>query len=173
MDNNWYIIKTQSGKEVSVANRLREEKERGNLMGKIESVLLPFQTTLDIRNGKKLEKEKVMFKGYVFVESNDTSSLKEELNHIKGASGFLKSRSGEIEKLNRKDIDRMLGIGKDTPVFNENMFIVGQEVSIIGGSFKNMKGTVDKILNEKIDLTVCIFDREMNIQVNKNQITKI
>lgn len=172
MDKNWYIIKTQSGKEISVADRLNEEKESGNLIGKIGTVLLPLQTTLEIKNGKKVEKEKVMFKGYVFVETNDTPSLKEELNHIKGASGFLKSRSGEVEKMNRKDIDRMLGVKKEISALDENIFKVGQEVSIIGGSFKNMKGKIDKILNEKVNLTVCIFDREMNIEVKKDQISK-
>ena len=172
--SNWCIIRTQSGREKSVAERLERERNDGDLFGKINKILVPTEHVLSIKDKKTVKKEKILYRGYVFVEVYDIGTLKDSLNMIKGASGFLKSRSSEVEKLRQSEIDNMIGVQKDNNEKDiENLYIVGEEVTITDGPFNSMKGTIDKIVNDKIKLSVLIFGRKTSVDLNIDQISKV
>ena len=65
----WYVVRAQANREKSVAERLIKESEKGDLQGKLGQVIVPMEKSFFLKNGKKVMREKVMFPGYVFVET--------------------------------------------------------------------------------------------------------
>ena len=58
---NWYVVRAISGKEHKVKNYIETEISRLGLGEFVEEVLVPTEKVVQIRNGKKINKEKVYF----------------------------------------------------------------------------------------------------------------
>jgi transcriptional antiterminator NusG len=169
----WYIIRSQTNKERSVAEKILNESERGEFINKINTVLVPTENTFYMKNGKKIKRERVMFPGYIFIETNAIGELKYYLRGINGASGFLTNRAGEIEELTELEINKMLGIQKEMANKDvEDPFIVGEDVKIIDGPFSSMIGKIENIDGQKVKLNVPIFGRLTPLELTLNQIDK-
>ena len=72
----WYIVRSASNREKSVAEKMQKEGETGDLMGKIGRVIVPVEKSFHLKNGKKVQREKVMYPGYIFIETNAVGELK-------------------------------------------------------------------------------------------------
>ncbi|NCV85214.1 MAG: hypothetical protein EBW14_04905 [Oxalobacteraceae bacterium] len=55
--------------------KILKESERGLLSGKIGQVVVPMEKTVNVRNGKKVMREKVLYPGYIFVETSAIGEL--------------------------------------------------------------------------------------------------
>lgn len=173
-NEKWYIVRTMSNREKSVSEKIVNELEKGDLIGKVSKVVVPTENTYYMKNGKKVKCEKIMFPGYIFVESAAPAELKEFLKGVNGASGFLTSRSGEIQALSESEVNRMLGIQEEAKKKDIiNPFIISEEVKIIDGPFSTMKATIEEINGEKVKLTVSIFGRKTPLDLNIYQISKM
>lgn len=173
-NNKWYIVRAQSNREKSVSEKINSESEKGELIGKVSKVMVPTENSFYMKNGKKVVREKIMFPGYIFVESSAPAELKEYLKGVNGASGFLTSRSGEIQALSELEVNRMLGIqeeAKNKDIINP--FIVSEEVQIIDGPFSTFKAIIEELNGEKVKLAVSIFGRKTPIELNIYQIVKV
>lgn len=172
-NNKWYIVRSQSNREKSVSEKILNESQKGDLTGKVSQVIVPSENSYYMKNGKKVKREKIMFPGYIFVESSAPAELKEYLKGVNGASGFLTSRSGEIQALSEVEVKRMLGIQEEAKTKDiVNPFIVSQEVQIIDGPFATFKAIIEELNGEKVKLSVSIFGRKTPIELNIYQIVK-
>jgi len=172
-DMKWYVVRTQGNREKSVAEKINKEGENGDLIGKIGQVLVPLEKSMFLKNNKKVEKETIMFPGYIFMETNSLGELKYFLKGVKGATGFLAERNGDIQSLTETEVNKM--IGKQTESMNkkiDNIFTVGEEVTINEGPFATMKATIDKIEDQKVILVVSIFGRKTPLTLEMHQIDK-
>ena len=168
-DMKWYVVRTQGNREKSVAEKINKEGENGDLIGKIGQVLVPLEKSMFLKNNKKVEKETIMFPGYIFMETNSLGELKYFLKGVKGATG----RNGDIQSLTEAEVNKM--IGKQTESMNkkiDNIFTVGEEVTINEGPFATMKATIDKIEDQKVVLAVSIFGRKTPLTLEMHQIDK-
>lgn len=86
---NWYIVRAQSNREKSVSERIIKDGETGDLMGKIGRVIVPTEKSFHLKNGKKVQREKVMYPGYIFVETNAVGELKYYLKGVNEQLVFL------------------------------------------------------------------------------------
>lgn len=172
-DMKWYVVRTQGNREKSVAEKINKEGETGDLVGKIGQVLVPLEKSVYLKNNKKVEKETIMFPGYIFMETNSLGELKYFLKGVKGATGFLAERNGDIQSLTEAEVNKM--IGKQTESMNkkiDNIFTVGEEVTINEGPFATMKATIEKIEDQKVILAVSIFGRKTPLTLEMHQIDK-
>lgn len=172
-DMKWYVVRTQGNREKSVAEKINKEGENGDLTGKIGQVLVPLEKSVFLKNNKKVEKETIMFPGYIFMETNSLGELKYFLKGVKGATGFLAERNGDIQSLTELEVNKM--IGKQTESMNkkiDNIFTIGEEVTINEGPFATMKATIDKIEDQKVVLAVSIFGRKTPLTLEMHQIDK-
>lgn len=172
-DMKWYVVRTQGNREKSVAEKINKEGENGDLIGKIGQVLVPLEKSMFLKNNKKVEKETIMFPGYIFMETNSLGELKYFLKGVKGATGFLAERNGDIQSLTETEVNKM--IGKQTESMNkkiDNIFTVGEEVTINEGPFATMKATIEKIEDQKVILAVSIFGRKTPLTLEMHQIDK-
>jgi transcriptional antiterminator NusG len=170
----WYIVRAQSNRERSVSERIIKDGIGGDLMGKIGRVIVPTEKSFHLKNGKKVQREKVMYPGYIFVETNAVGELKYYLKAVNGASGFLTSRGGVIQSLTQTEVDRMLGVQKEKEEVAElfDHFIIGESVKVLDGPFTGFTGTVESIKDQKVKVEVMIFGRKNLVELSSLQIEK-
>ena len=72
-DKKWYVVRAISGQENKIKTYIDNEVKRMNLGNFVEEVIVPTQKVVQIRNGKKVSKEKVYFPGYIMVKANPVS----------------------------------------------------------------------------------------------------
>lgn len=173
-DMKWYVIRTQSNREKSVAERLTKESERGELIGKIGEVLVPLEKVVQInKEGKRVQKDKIMLPGYIFLQTNSLGELKYFLKGVKGTSGFLTERNGSIESLTEEEVNKMIGRHRDNSISESLTFMVGEDVIINDGPFSSMKATIEEIKEQKVKLSVSIFGRKTPLTLELSQINKM
>ena len=61
----WYVIRAIGGQENKVKSYIESEITRLGMTDYVERVLVPTEKVIQIRNGKKVHKERVYFPGYV------------------------------------------------------------------------------------------------------------
>ena len=69
MEKKWYVLKALSGQEKKVKEQIESEVVHRNLQEYVSQVLIPTEKIYQIRNGKKISKERTFFPGYVLVEA--------------------------------------------------------------------------------------------------------
>lgn len=170
----WYVVRSQSNRERSIAERLANEGAVGDLMGKLGRVIVPIENSFYLKNGKKVKREKVKFPGYIFIETNAVGELKYFLKGMNGAQGFLTSRAGDILPLTQTEVNRMIGDQQKAKeeVEPEVRFIVGEEVKILDGPFNTFAGKIEQVNGEKVKVAVSVFGRITLIELGVNQIDK-
>ena len=57
----WYVVRAISGKENKVKTYIESEIERNNLTSYVSQILIPTEKVYQIRNGKKISKERSFF----------------------------------------------------------------------------------------------------------------
>ena len=169
----WYIVRAQSNRQKSVAERIIKDAGK-ELVGKIGQVIVPTEKSFHLKNGKKVQREKVMYPGYIFVETNAIGELKYYLKGFTGATGFLTNRGGDIQSLSQLEVDRMLGVQKqkEETIEMSNQFLPGEDVKVLDGPFANFIGTVESMKDQKVKVEVLIFGRKNIIELNSLQVEK-
>jgi transcription termination/antitermination protein NusG len=172
LEMKWYIIRTQSNRERSISERIKSESEKGDLMGKVRKIIVPIENTFYMKNGKKIKREKVLYPGYIFIETNAIGELKYYLRGVNGASGFLTDRGGKIQELSLTDVNRMIGIQEELSKEVEIPFVVGEQIKICDGPFSTLSATIEHIDGDKVRVSVPFFGRTTPLELNINQIDK-
>ena len=169
-EKQWYVVNTYSGHESKVAEKLDMRIQSMNMQDYIFRVIVPEVTETEITDGKKKEKVKKLFPGYVLVEMIMTDEAWYVVRNTPGVTGFLGS-SGKGAKpfpLKKSDIDnifKIMGISdkKVTVDLNE-----GDKVKITDGPFKLMLGKVLEIdkENSKATVSIDLFGQETTVEVS-------
>lgn len=169
----WYIVRSQSNRERSVAEKLRKESEK-TLINKVGRILVPIEKSFFLKNGKKVSREKVMYPGYIFVETNSVGELAYFVKGCDGATSILSHKNGDPQVIKNAEVDRMLGIEKETQQKQETTgkFIVGEEIKIMDGPFSGFVGKIESILDQKAKVAVLIFGRQNIVELGLMQLDK-
>ena len=172
---NWYVIRTQNQREKSVAEKIEKQSETGDLMGKVGRVIVPSEPYFVIKNGKKVQKERIKFPGYIFVQTNAIGELKYFLRGTNGASGFLTNRAGDVVPLSNSEVSRMIGeyeSAKEVNLDDTISYVPGEEVTILEGPFNTFHGKVESVKGDKVKVEVSVFGRVSLIELGILQIDK-
>lgn len=175
----WYVVKAIGGQENKVKNYLENEIARLKISDYIETVLVPTEKVVQIRNGKKYNKERVYFPGYVIINANLSGEIPHIIKSIPGVIGMLgDERGGDPVPLRKAEINRMLGKVDELAIANENVVIpfnLGETVKVIDGAFNGFEGTIEKINEEKrkLEVMVKIFGRKTPLELSYMQVEKI
>jgi transcriptional antiterminator NusG len=170
--HKWYVIKVQANKEKSVSEKLKSEIEINKLERSVLNILVPTEKTFFMKDGKKTSREKIMYPGYIFIETNALGEIKQMLRDL-SAGGFLKTKSGEIEALKQSEIDNILGKISEKSDEEKKSYIINEEVKIIDGPFNGFKGKISDIRDTKVFVGVSIFGRVNNMELRIEQIEKL
>jgi len=175
----WYVVRAIGGQENKVKTYIENEIARLGLSDYVDQVLVPTEKVIQIRNGKKINKEKVYFPGYIMIEANLSGELPHVIKSVTGVIGFLgETKGGEPVPLRKSEVNRMLGKVDELAVQNENVaipYVMGETVKVIDGPFNGFDGTIEKINEEKrkLEVMVKIFGRKTPLELSYMQVEKI
>jgi len=178
-DKKWYVVRSVSGQENKIKSYIETEISRLNLEEYIEQVLVPTEKVIQIRNGKKINKERVYFPGYIMIQANLSGEIPHIIRAINGVIGFLgEVKGGEPVPLRQSEVNRMLGKVDELAVQDESIkipFIIGETVKVIDGPFNGFNGNVEKINEEKrkLEVMVKIFGRKTPLELSYMQVEKV
>ena len=175
----WYVVRAIGGQENKVKTYIENEVARLGLSDYVDQVLVPTEKVIQIRNGKKVNKERVYFPGYIMVEAYLSGELPHVIKSVTGVIGFLgETKGGDPVPLRKAEVNRMLGKVDELAVQNENVaipYIKGETVKVIDGPFNGFDGTIEKINEEKrkLEVMVKIFGRKTPLELSYMQVEKI
>ena len=174
----WYVVRAVSGKEKKVKDFIELEISRHKLDDYVGQVIIPTEKVYQIRNGKKISKEKNFFPGYVFIEADLVGELPHIIKGVTNVIGFLGAKKGgDPLPLRESEVNRMLGRVDELADSDEELnipFIVGESVKVIDGPFNNFTGLIEEINEEKKKLKVMvkIFGRKTPLELSYMQVEK-
>ncbi len=179
-DKKWYVVRAVSGQENKIKTYIENEIARLGLGDFVEEVLVPTEKVVQIRKGKKVNKEKVYFPGYIMIKANLSGEVPHIIKSITNVIGFLgETKGGDPVPLRQSEVNRMLGKVDELNVeADANIaipFNVGETVKVIDGPFNGFDGTIEKINEEKrkLEVMVKIFGRKTPLELSYMQVDKI
>jgi len=170
----WYVVHAYSGREVQVAQQLRQRVESMGLEDQVLEILIPTQEKIEVRSGQKQKVKEKIFPGYLLVKMvlNDNSWL--TVRTTNGITGFVGvgDKPTPLDESEVKAIQDFIKLA--APKFKAK-FSVGEAVKIVDGPFADFLGTIESIDEEKgkVKVLVSIFGRETPVELDFLQVSKI
>ena len=170
----WYIVHTYSGYENKVKVNLEKRIEYMNMADKIFRIEVPQKTVVQMKAGKKQEKEEKVFPGYVLVEMIMDEDSWYVVRHTSGVTKFVGSakrpipaRDSEIKKIINRSTSTSQKIELDVKA--------GDKVRITSGPFADFIADIIEVYPDKSKLraNVSIFGRETPVELEYKQINKL
>ena len=172
---NWYIVQSHSSFENKVAQLIKEEAEKAKVAEKIEEIVVPTHDVTEVKRGKRVQRKRKYFPGYVLIKSEMDNNLYHKIKGIKKVSGFLGSKGIPVP-VSDKEIEKILGQIKDGVAQPKSSieYAVGEKVQVIDGPFASFSGLVEDIDEEKsrLKVSVSIFGRPTPVDLEYNQVEK-
>ena len=146
------------------------------LAANVGQILLPTEKYAQLRNGKRVVKEKLFLPGYVLVEANLQGEMAHTLRFIPNVLGFLGGLDNPTP-VKQSDINRILGTAEETVIKSEEIsvpFLVDEAVKVTDGPFSGFSGIIEEVNAEKRKLKVMvkIFGRKTPLELGYNQVEK-
>ncbi len=175
----WYVVRAVSGQENKIKSYIESDIARLGLSDFVEEVLVPTEKVIQIRNGKKVNKERNYFPGYIMIKANLSGEVPHIIRSITNVIGFLgETKGGEPVPLRKAEINRMLGKVDELSVQSENVLIpfkIGETIKVIDGPFNGFNGNIEKVNEEKrkLEVMVKIFGRKTPLELSYMQVEKV
>ena len=176
----WYVVRAIGGQENKVKAYIETEIARLGLSDFVSQVIVPTEKVIQIKDGKKINKEKVYFPGYIMIQANLSGEIPHIIKSITNVIGFLgETKGGEPVPLRQTEVNRMLGkVDELSLEADQNVvipFTKGETVKVIDGPFNGFDGTVENINKEKrkLEVMVKIFGRKTPLELSYMQVDKI
>ena len=147
---NWYIVQSHSSFENKVAGLIKEEADKAKISEKFEEIIVPTHDVTEVKRGKRIQRKKKYFPGYVLIKSEMDNNIYHMIKNIKRVSGFLGSKGIPVP-VSDKEIEKILGQIKDGVAQPKSgiEYSVGEKVQVVDGPFASFSGMVEEIDEEK------------------------
>ena len=170
----WYVLHTYSGYEENVSRNLKQRIESMDMEDKIFDVLIPTETKIKIKNGKRKTVKEKIFPGYVLVNMIVTDASWYVVRNTPNVTGFVGSGTTPTPVSEEEIKSLMKRMGQEDPEFKIDIQ-VGELVKITDGPFKDYEGKISEVDESrgKAKVLVNMFGRETPVELDFLQIKKI
>ena len=86
---NWYIVQAYSGFEKKVADSIKDVMVKSSMETNLGEVLVPTHKVTEVKKGKRTQKQKKYFPGYILVKLDLNKQIYHKIKNIQKVSGFL------------------------------------------------------------------------------------
>lgn len=173
-ERHWYAIHTYAGYENAVSRNLRQRIDSLGMQDKIFNVLVPTETKIKVKSGKRVEEEEKVYPGYILVDMIVTDDSWFMVRNTPRVTGFVGSGVHPVP-LTQKEVDQLLGCMESGTVKHEINLVPEDAVKISDGPFKDLEGKVSEVDTErgKVKVLVSMFGRETPVELDFLQVKKI
>jgi transcriptional antiterminator NusG len=175
-EKKWYVVNTYSSYENRAKASLLERAKSRGLADQIGEVLIPTEQVVEISKGKRTERSRKNFPGYILVEmelNSDTWHLVKDTPKITGFIGH----ATNPPPLPPHEVARILNQieqGQKEPTLIQ-AFSEGDSIKVTDGPFSNFNGRVEQVDEERkrLKVLVQIFGRDTPVELEFSQVEKI
>ena len=174
MVHNWYSLRVISGKEKVVEQNIVYESRENNIEQMIDEVFVPFEKVIELKNNKKVVKEKMFFPGYILIKMHMNKKSKYVIENINGVMSFVGPKGKFPIPLRDAEIKRIFGEverqeGREVMV---TPFKKDDYVKVIAGPFIDFSGTVEEVNDDKqkVKIVISIFGRLTPVELDYFQV---
>ncbi len=178
-DFKWYVVKSVSGKEKKTKEYIQSEIGRAGFESQVENILIPTEKVIQIRKGKKINKDRIFFPGYIMIKADLRGEILHVIKMTPNVIGFLgETKGGDPIPLRESEVVRMLGQEDKfsmNKTYDQIPFLVGETIKVIDGPFNGFNGSIEKVNQEKqkLEVIVKIFGRKTPLELSYMQVEKI
>lgn len=177
LEKNWYVLRAIGGKEKKVKELIESEMANTDLGKYVDQVLIPTEKVYQIRNGKKISKERNYFPGYILIEAALVGEVPHTLRNLTNVIGFLGDGGALPTPLRLSEVNRILGKVDQLADTDEEIVIpyfVNETVKVIAGPFNGFSGIIEEVNEEKKKLKVMvkIFGRKTPLELGFMDVEK-
>lgn len=169
----WYVIQVMSG----------EEHEKEQLFKKLilnrdgrtcDKIFVPMYVRKKRYQGKWHEEQKVLFPGYIFVDTSDIELFCQYLAKVPGFKKVLRD-ADEIAPITEEEKDYLLSMMDEHYIVQISVgYLIGDKICITEGALKNYQGSIYRIDRHRrtAQLMVNLFGRQTKVEVGLEVIQK-
>ena len=178
IEKKWYVVRAISGQEKKIKEILEAEIAAEGLQHYVGQILIPVEKVFQIRNGKKVSKERNLFPGYIYLEAALIGEVPHVVRNATGVIGFLGAKKrGEPMAVRQNEMNRILGVIDEMADTEEEINIpykIGELVKVTDGPFNGFNGSIEEVNEEKKKLKVMvkIFGRKTPVELGYLQVEK-
>ena len=172
---NWYIVQAYSGFEKKVADTIKDVMSKSSLETSLGEVLVPTHKVTEVKKGKRTQKQKKYFPGYILVKLDLNKQIYHKIKNIQKVSGFL-GPEGKPVPVSENEVKKIMNQISETET-NPSAgisFEIGEKVRVCDGPFASFSGLVEEIDEDKsrLKVSVSIFGRPTPVDLEYNQVEK-
>src|SRR5271157_1240930 len=175
-NKHWYVVKVQSGREESIKEAIERRVKIDGLQDSFGQVIIPVEKVTEMRNNKRVVKERKLYPGYLMVNVEFNDRILYLFRETSGVGDFV---GGGLNKppqpMKPQEVERLLITqGQESPglVPQKSKFDKGDKVKVKDGTFAGMEGEVKEVLEAKGTLRVelTIFGRPVSVELEYWQV---
>lgn len=175
MPKTWYAVHTIAGHENKVRDVLtRRAQVEGFWQRDIYDILIPTERELTTRNGKRVERDRKVFPGYILVQMALTDETLKLVKSTSGVTGFVQSGNKPVplEEYEVRRIMTNLETSQEAPKVNWQK---GDAIRVIEGPFSDFAGKIEEVNaeREKLKVLINIFGRDTPVELEFSQVEKM
>jgi transcriptional antiterminator NusG len=175
-NKHWYVVKVQSGREESIKESIERRVKIEGLEDYYGQIVIPVERVTEMRNGKRVHKERKLYPGYLMVEVEYNDQILYLFRETSGVGDFV---GGSVHRapppMSDREIERMLHgqqKGAETKteegkvVYTKPRFGSGDRVKVTDGTFAGMEGEVKELHEQKgsVSVELTIFGRPVQVE---------
>jgi len=171
----WYVVKVQSGREEAVKEALERRVRVEGLEEAIGRIIIPVEKVAQVRNGRRVERTRKLFPGYLMCEVAIDDRVLALLHEIPGISDFVRSGDTPVP-LSPAEVDRLVaGQSEDQVSVILPDFEPGDRVRILSGTFAQMEGEVAEILADTghVRVRLVILSRPVTLDLEAGEVLQL
>ena len=176
MTARWYVVHVHSTFEHKIAEHIKEKAAMKGLSKKFEEILVPTEEVVDIKDGKKVSKEKRLFPGYMLIRMEMTDETWRLVSDNAKVTGFLGAgqRPSPVSKVEAERLIAQMEEGVNSPRALVEFFI-GEPIRVVDGPFAGFDGVVEELdaAHARLKVTVKIFERNTPVDLEYRQVEKV
>lgn len=177
----WYALHVLSGQEKRVKDSIEKRLKTEEMSELIREVVIPAERVSEVKRGKKIESERKLYPGYVFVHmalmDENRKIMDRTWYFVRETNGVIGFANGEKPiAMPQSEVDAMLGQmrEREEKVMPKVAFNVGDKVKVGDGPFQSQEGIIEKIDAErgKLHVSVSMFGRSTPVELEYWQVEK-
>jgi len=176
VEMKWYVAHTYSGHEQKAKRYLESAIVSQGLQEKVGRVLVPMETVVEMRHGKRSAAVKKFLPSYILIEMILDRETQHLVTSAPGITSFV-GASGKPVPIKPEEAERILkqverGRTRD---YEEVPFKAGDQVKVIDGPFTDFTGFVSEVNQERksLKVMVSIFGRPTPVELDFLQVQTI
>ena len=178
MTARWYIVHAYSNFEKKVAEDIQNKARQKGLSERIEQIVVPTEKVVEARRGKKVDRERTFFPGYVLLKANLNDQVISLVKNTPRVTGFLgedmaTAKPVPITEVEAQRILNQVQEGVERPKPSVT-FEIGEQVRVSDGPFASFNGIVQDVDEERsrLKVEVSIFGRAVPVDLEFGQVEK-